>query len=726
MKNPLLRSPASYWFLVVALLCFGCLQAPLVAAVEWPQELTGEEGTVIIYQPQPDELNGNKLIARAAMSIEMNDGSDPIFGAVWLSATIDTNRAEDIATIGNIKVTRATWPDSKDTGEQRFQQFVDDALKDSVLTISLSALKASLAVSDKARESLDDLNNEPPSIQFSQELAILLMYDGKPRFTEIENSDYERAMNTPLAVAKSKRGKVYLTSGSLWYVAENAMGPFKHITNPPSDLAAMIPKSDDPAPSVVPTVVVATEPTELVVSQGKPNWVSLEGGNLLYVDNTETPWLRDLATGNMYIQLSGRWYRSNKEAGPWVFVRSDKLPEAFAQIPPASDIGGVRSSVSGTPEAEEAMADAAIPQTAAIKRSEASLTVEYNGEPKFEGIKGTDVAYAVNTSAQVLKIDGSFYAVDDGVWFSSKSAKGPWVVADTIPSDKIAEIPPSSPVYNTTYVQIYDSSPEVVYVGYTPGYMWSFPYYGVPVYGTGWYYPPYWGGGYYYPRTPTWGFNVGYNPWTGWNFGVSWGGPFLRVGVSWGGGGYYGPGRCCGGWYGGGYRHNDININTGDINIGNNVNIGNRRNDFKSIDRDNSRTNLYNNAKNRKRVEDPTVARNKLKNARPSTDRKNDLFADKQGQVARRNGDDWEVRQNKNWEKAANAERAGTLRNGDRAAGASDKMRDIERPKTKQVDRSRMPARPQVNHQSMNREFNARQRGSAMGGGNRGSGLRRR
>ena len=70
-------------------------------------------------------------------------------------------------------------------------------------------------------------------------------------------------------------------------------------------------------------------------------------------------------------------------------------------------------------------------------------------------------------------------------------------------------------------VDLDDVTPEVVYVGYTPGYMWSYPYMGVPVYGTGWRYRPVMGP-YYYPRPPTWGFHVGYNPWTGWNFGMSW------------------------------------------------------------------------------------------------------------------------------------------------------------------------------------------------------------
>ena len=73
-------------------------------------------------------------------------------------------------------------------------------------------------------------------------------------------------------------------------------------------------------------------------------------------------------------------------------MRADQLPPTFAKIPPASDIGGVRVSVAGTEEAEDAVLDAAIPQTAAIDRSEAKLDVQYEGEPKFEKIAGTSVS----------------------------------------------------------------------------------------------------------------------------------------------------------------------------------------------------------------------------------------------------------------------------------------------------------------------------------------------
>ena len=67
---------------------------------------------------------------------------------------------------------------------------------------------------------------------------------------------------------------------------------------------------------------------------------------------------------------------------------------------------------------------------------------------------------------------------------------------------------------------MYESTPQVVYVGYTPGYVYSYPWYGVPVYGTGWYYPPYVTPYAYYPRPVTYGMHVSYNPYTGWGFGV--------------------------------------------------------------------------------------------------------------------------------------------------------------------------------------------------------------
>jgi hypothetical protein len=629
-------------------------------ALVWPQEVTAPEGTIVVYQPQPESLKGNVLTGRAAMSLELKGNKEPVFGAFWFTAIVDTDGDEDVAAVRSVKVTEVRWPDSKDADEQRFTRIVEDAVRETRFEISRDQLSASLATAAQEEKSLAALKMDPPKIVFSEQLAVLLLYDGKPRFSPVENSDYERALNTPFVVVRNKKSKsLYLSSGTLWYQARDPLGPWARTTSPPGDLVRMLPPPDssEPAPTKIPAIVVATEATELIVTDGKPNWKSLSGGQLLYVANTETPWVREPTARDMYLLLSGRWFRAAGPTGPWTFVRADKLPASFKDIPPASEIGGLRASVAGTEEANEAVLDAQIPQTAAINRSDARLSVQYDGAPKFEKIPGTAVSYAVNTGTQVLQVSGRYYAVDNGVWFTSAAATGPWAVADKIPEDEIQKIPPASPVYNTTYVHVYQSTPQVVYVGYTPGYLWSYPYYGVPIYGTGWYYPPYWGS-YYYPRPPTWGLHVGYNPWTGWHYGVSWSNGFFSMGVSWGGGwgGAYGPGGCCGGWYGGGYR-GPVFINTGNINIGNNISVGNRTDIRNRIDKDTGirgnrvgNDSIYKRPENRARNVDRATAQKNLRPAKPTTGRQNDVYADKNGTVARRVGDSWETRDQGAWQ----------------------------------------------------------------------------
>ena len=720
-------------------------------ASDWPQELKGDQGTIVIYQPQPEKLQGNILTGRAAMQLELKDNPSPIFGVFWFSSTIQTDRDTNSVVMSDLKVTKVGWPDSKEEGEKKFTDFVEAQLANSSFTASLSKLTASLSSAEKIKSSLDNIKNDPPIILFEQVLSVLLTYDGKAIFRDIENSNYQRALNTPLTVVKTKNQETYyLTSGHLWYQASNAKGPWKFIPNPPADLEALIPEGevegDSPQVVSAPNIITATEPTELVVSDGTPKWSSLAGGKLLYVENTETPWLRELSSGKMYLLLSGRWFSSKTEQGPWVFVRADKLPKSFKDIPPESAIGGLRTSVAGTDEAEQAVLDAQIPQTAAIKRSEAKLTVYYDGEPNFKKIEETEVEYAVNTSAQVLKIASKYYAVDNGVWFVSSSPKGPWKVADNIPKEAIAQIPPSSPMYNTTYVTVYDSTPDVVYVGYTPGYMWSYPYYGVPIYGTGWYYPPYYVGGWYYPRPPTWGLHVGYNPWTGWNVGVSWGSPFFRVGVVWGGGYHHHPRPCCGRYYGGGYR-GGVNINVqGNVNIGNSVSITNRgqarnkmartypnRNVGNGSHRNRS-NNLYNQGVNKKRNAIKQPSTGQINRAKISPKRANNVYADKKGGLARHENGQWQNRSNKNWKTVpsqggVNSSTRPSQKPSNqlpRTTQPRNNQPSISQPGTNQPSTMQRQNNRSFDHKTMNRDLHGRQMGNMSRGGHQSMGNARR
>jgi hypothetical protein len=178
-------------------------------------------------------------------------------------------------------------------------------------------------------------------------------------------------------------------------------------------------------------------------------------------------------------------------SGSWAFVAPGSLPGDFKKIPADSDKSNVLLSVPGTPQAQEAVIANSIPQTATIQRDQASLAVSYYGAPSFTPIAGTTLAYAANTQTPVIMVSpNSYFACQGGVWFAAATAQGPWVVATTVPA-AIYAVPASCPIHYVTYAYVYGSTPGVVYVGYTPGYMGTVVAPGgVVVYGTGYYYPP--------------------------------------------------------------------------------------------------------------------------------------------------------------------------------------------------------------------------------------------
>jgi hypothetical protein len=190
---------------------------------------------------------------------------------------------------------------------------------------------------------------------------------------------------------------------------------------------------------------------------------------------------------------------------------------------------------------------------ATVARSEAHLSVAYDGDPQFAPIEGASapMKYALNSGTPVIQTaDGMYYAVEDGVWFVSASSDGPWTAATSVPNE-IYSIPVSSPVHYVTYVHVYDSTPDYVFAGYTPGYFGAIYTDGVVVYGTGYAYPP-WIGSVWIGSPWTWGFGIG----AGIAFGVGFGLGFAHAHHHafvhpWWGPGRHGPVPA----YGSAYRH---------------------------------------------------------------------------------------------------------------------------------------------------------------------------
>lgn len=641
---------------------------------DWPRVIQSGDATVTMYQPQLDSWDGDTVEARAAVSVKPTADAAPVFGAVWLSARFETDRDTRMVSFTDIRVPSVRFPEATEDQQQKLSGILEKEIPTWQLEISLDELLPTLDLAQRNDRAEAELNNKPPKIVVRYEPAVLILIDGDPDYEAIEGSELRRVANTPYVIVRNG-ADFYLASNETWFTARDITGPWKATSVLPADveqidtqLAAQRRQQEaqqaedlpdvsvDRTDNRIPEIVVSLEPAELIFIDGNIKMTPVEGGEILFVANTDSDVVFEVASQNYYVLLSGRWYRSKDlDRGPWGYVANDQLAESFARIPTESDMGYLRAHVAGTDEAREAVLEQLIPQTAEIERSSASFTVEYDGEPKFEPIESTEMSYAVNTASSVIVVGSTYYACDQAIWYSSPSANGPWTVAAEIPAE-ISTIPPSSPVYNVTYVQIYETTPEVVYVGYTPGYTGSYVSSGCVVYGTGWYYRPWWGH-YYYARPATWGFHVRWNPWYGWSFGLSYtNGPF-RFTLGWGGGyhgGWWGPARyrpypglAYGAGYRAGYRAGAWH---GAYRGGRPVHYGNT----------NINNNIYARPGNRDRVVATTDRPNPRPQPRVANDRANNVYTDRNGDVYRRNGDgSWDRRDQGGWSRTDGVPSAG-------------------------------------------------------------------
>lgn len=518
---------------------------------DWPKSLKTSEGTDIkMYEPQPESYTGNLMKIRAAISTFPEGKSDPIFGVIWADISL-TNSGNNSVTWENVRVTNIKLPGASDQSElDRLSTALETEIPALHIRSSPDVIRAKLNENEKETKLSDNLSTAPPKIIYSKKPSMLVVIDGQPQLKTNSSWGVEQVVNTPFTLVKSGSQQYFLYGGKKWYSASSVYGPWNYVSDVPSSLRKMdadVRANDTSAASsndnLIADIMVSTEPAELIQSNGEANFSPIQGTNLLYMTNSANDIFMDVNSQKYYVLLSGRWYQAPNLNSPWTYISSQDIPDDFAKIPEGSSKDGVLSSVAGTDAAKESVLEAQVPQTAKVDRKNASATVTYDGEPQFENIQGTDLRYAVNTPGSVLNEGRKYFYVENGVWFESASANGPWYVATQRPA-QVDYIPASYPVYNVKYVYIYDATPDYVYMGYTPGYLGNYIYGPTIVYGTGYYYKP-WRGRYYYPRSTTWGFNMRYDPWTGWGFGVNLWAGWLSINV-----GSYNHGPLWGGWWG--------------------------------------------------------------------------------------------------------------------------------------------------------------------------------
>ena len=686
--------------------------------LSWPIEIESDDGFVTtLYQPQLESFEANILEGRMAVTIKPPK-KEMIFGAVWFKARMSTDLENRTVVLERMNILNTHFPDMvNEENIEKFTKLLSAEMESWNLEMSLDRVLASLNEVENLNKLSDKINNDPPAIYFRTKPAVLVMIDGDPILKKDDDSGLEYVVNTPFFIVKDTKGGYYINGGPFWYTSKEILSGWEEEKKPPSKVKKFAEKytkgkeTDSVAQTYTeaPELIVSTKAAELVLVDGEIDYKPIDGTTLLFVSNSESDIIMDINSQNHYLLLAGRWYYSKSlEDGDWKFKEPKDLPSEFLNIPDDSDMADVRASIPGTSEAQTALLEQSIPQTATIDRKTATFEVTYDGNPKFEKIEGTDISNAVNTDKTVLLIKKKYYGVENAVWFMSDKATGPWVVC-TVKPEEVNDIPPESEVYNVKYTYIYESTPEVVYVGYLPGYTSSYVYGGTVVYGTGYYYRP-WYGNYYYPRPVTWGFGVHYNPYSGWGFSVG-------VSFGWIGWGFHPYGR--GMWgamgYRGGYRHGYRRGYHHGYNRG--VRAG-----YAAGSR-NSNRNVYNNrsngVKNTGNVRNAQGKNNMNNKARPST-KQNNMYAGKNGNVYQRDkSGNYQNKTNK--QKPANTQQRPS--NNQQSKGTAQQRQSQNKPSTGSTQqRQNSSGMSSQQKQNMNRSYQNRSTGTQNYNRSRSSG----
>src|SRR6266568_4129174 len=489
----------------------------------WPREKYSNGTRLIIYQPQVDDWkNFQELTWRMAVSLTPKGGKE-VVGVVEMKGNTDVDNFAKIVMITNPQVTGTYFPSLDPATAEKMQQLFKNFVPPTI-TISLHRLIASLPM-PQAPAGVQ-LNNDPPKIFVGYRPSILLSVDGEPSLSDVPKTNLKFVLNTqwPLFFDNGN-STYYLAVGQQWLTASSLEGQWSATKKIPPDMSKVAQEKQwsalkkvipPPAKSggVTPAVFYSDKPAEVILFDGQPVYAQIPDTQLTYATNTDSVVFVFTPTQQFYYLTAGRWFSANDMQGPWTFAPPD-LTSDFAKSPASSPASAILASVPGTDEAKDAVLLAQVPTTMTVKPAEAQAKVKvaYGGDPKFEPIKGTSMEYATNTQDKVIKVGDVYYLCLQGVWFMSPNPQGPWTTAKSVPQE-IYTIPPSSPVYNVTYVTQSTNPDGTVQASYTAGYLGAFVLGAatgaIIANNTGYFYPPYvyrpaYGYARYYPYATAYG-----------------------------------------------------------------------------------------------------------------------------------------------------------------------------------------------------------------------------
>ncbi|WP_367871643.1 hypothetical protein [Luteolibacter sp. Populi] len=210
-----------------------------------------------------------------------------------------------------------------------------------------------------------------------------------------------------------------------------------------------------------PPIFISTTPAMILMVEGKPVLAPIDNTTLKFVVNTNWDLLFDETAASYYLLSGDEWLTAKDVAGPWTIAES--IPAEFGKLPDDDTWQHVKQEVPWT------VKKGMILPKVYYSDKPAELIV-FQGEPVWEKIEGTKLAWANNTESKVFQneADGSVYFLVSGRWFSAPKLGEAWTYAGNKLPEDFKRIPEDGPVGVLASVPGTDEAEDAVILASVP------------------------------------------------------------------------------------------------------------------------------------------------------------------------------------------------------------------------------------------------------------------
>ena len=152
----------------------------------WPRLLQADGRELLIYQPQVDSWTDYRVLHfRCAISIKTGKKAKERFGVAEITAETVVDQANRLVALLP-KTRELRFPNTSDAEAKSLRQAVDKLHPPGQpLTLSLDRVLVYIDPAKQQQQQAVQLNLDPPRIFFSNQPAILLMFQGDPQFQPV-------------------------------------------------------------------------------------------------------------------------------------------------------------------------------------------------------------------------------------------------------------------------------------------------------------------------------------------------------------------------------------------------------------------------------------------------------------------------------------------------------------------------------------------------------------